>query len=451
MDGLWSSPDLVALVRLGARNGEALDRPRRWLRPLIGPARALGRARNTIHRSRRQIAAHYDLGNDLFALFLDERMMYSSAIFPTAGATLEDAALHKLELVCRKLDLGPGDHLLEIGTGWGGLAVHAATHYGCRVTTTTISREQHDHAVALVRAAGLEDRVTVLLRDYRELEGSYDKLVSIEMIEAVGWKDFGTFFARCSDLLASHGLMLLQAITIDDRAYHVEKGNRSFIATYIFPGGCLPSSEIIARCVARRTDLHAVGLQDITADYAETLRHWRRRFLARLDEVAALGYDERFRRLWNLYLAYCEAGFRERRIRDVQLLLAKPRWRGDIPGAGAPVPPSPRSSKLPELGADVSGSGAPLLLVHGIGGTRRIWDPVVAPLAADHEVIAVDLPGFGESPPLADGRDPRPAPRSRAPSASCSTRAGSRPRTWPAARWAPGSRWSSRAWAARAR
>jgi len=173
--------------------------------------------------------------------------------------------------------------------------------------------------------------VTVLLRDYRELEGSYDKLVSIEMIEAVGWKDFGTFFACCSDLLAPHGLMLLQAITIDDRAYHVEKGNRSFIATYIFPGGCLPSSEIIARCVARRTDLHAVGLQDITADYAETLRHWRRRFLARLDDVAALGYDERFRRLWNLYLAYCEAGFRERRIRDVQLLLAKPRWRGDIP------------------------------------------------------------------------------------------------------------------------
>jgi cyclopropane-fatty-acyl-phospholipid synthase len=334
MDGLWSSPDLVALVRLGARNGEALDRPRRWLRPLIGPVRALGRARNTIHRSRRQIAAHYDLGNDLFALFLDERMMYSSAIFPTAGATLEDAALHKLDLVCRKLDLSPGDHLLEIGTGWGGLAVHAAAHYGCRVTTTTISREQHDHAVARVRAAGLEDRVTVLLRDYRELEGSYDKLVSIEMIEAVGWKDFGTFFACCSDLLAPHGLMLLQAITIDDRAYHVEKGNRSFIATYIFPGGCLPSSEIIARCVARRTDLHAVGLQDITADYAETLRHWRRRFLARLEDVAALGYDERFRNLWNLYLAYCEAGFRERRIRDVQLLLAKPRWRGDIPAPG---------------------------------------------------------------------------------------------------------------------
>jgi cyclopropane-fatty-acyl-phospholipid synthase len=338
MDGLWSSPDLVALVRLGARNGEALDRPRRWLRPVIGPARALGRARNTITRSRRQIAAHYDLGNELFALFLDERMMYSSAIFPTAGATLDEAALHKIETVCRKLALGPSDHLLEIGTGWGALAVHAAARYGCRVTTTTISREQHDHAQALVRAAGLEHRVTVLLRDYRELDGSYDKLVSIEMIEAVGWKDFGTFFARCSALLAPNGLMLLQAITIDDRAYQVEKGNRSFIATYIFPGGCLPSSEIIARCVSRRTDLHTVGVQDITAHYAETLRHWRRRFAERIEEVGAQGYDLRFMRLWNLYLAYCEAGFRERRIRDVQLLLAKPRWRGDSPATAVAAP-----------------------------------------------------------------------------------------------------------------
>jgi cyclopropane-fatty-acyl-phospholipid synthase len=329
MDGLWTSPDLVALVRLGARNGEALDRPRRWLRPVIGPARAVARARNTITRSRRQISAHYDLGNELFALFLDERMMYSSAIFPRADATLEEASLHKIETVCRKVSLGPSDHLLEIGTGWGALAVHAAARYGCRVTTTTISREQHDRAVALVREAGLEDRVTVLLRDYRELRGRYDKLVSIEMIEAVGWKDFGTFFERCSRLLAPNGLMLLQAITIDDRAYHVEKGNRSFIATYIFPGGCLPSSEIIARCVSRCTDLHAVGAQDITEDYAETLRHWRARFGQRLDRVRALGYDERFVRLWNLYLAYCEAGFRERRIRDVQLLLAKPRWRDD--------------------------------------------------------------------------------------------------------------------------
>jgi cyclopropane-fatty-acyl-phospholipid synthase len=180
----------------------------------------------------------------------------------------------------------------------------------------------------------VEDRVTVLLRDYRELRGRFDKLVSIEMIEAVGWKDFGTFFERCSDLLTPRGLMLLQAITIDDRAYHVERGNPSFISTYIFPGGCLPSNEIMARCIARRTDLRAVGLEDITAHYAETLHHWRARFRARAGETADLGYDERFRRLWTLYLAYCEAGFRERRIRDVQLVLAKPRWRRDAP---APV------------------------------------------------------------------------------------------------------------------
>jgi cyclopropane-fatty-acyl-phospholipid synthase len=331
MDGQWSSPDLVRLVRLAARNGDSLDRPRRWVRPVVAPARALGRARNTVGRSRRQIAAHYDLGNDLFELFLDERMMYSSAIFPSPDASLDEAARHKLDVVCRKLELSPADHLLEIGTGWGALAVHAARHHGCRVTTTTISREQYDTARERVRAAGLDDRVTVLLSDYRELTGTYEKLVSIEMIEAVGWKDFGTFFARCSDLLTPDGLMLLQAITIDDRAYHVEKGNRSFMSTYIFPGGCLPSNQVIARCVARDTDLRAVGLEDITHHYAETLRHWRARFAARADRLPADRYDERFRRLWTLYLAYCEAGFRERRICDAQLLLAKPRHRPSVP------------------------------------------------------------------------------------------------------------------------
>jgi cyclopropane-fatty-acyl-phospholipid synthase len=331
MDGLWTSPDLVALVRIGARNGDAMDRPRRWLRPLVGPARAIGRARNTIARSRHQISAHYDLGNDLFALFLDERMMYSSAIFPRVDATLEEASVHKIETICRKLELQPSDHLLEIGTGWGAFAVHAASSYGCRVTTTTISREQRDRAVARVRAAGLEDRVDVVLRDYRELRGSFDKLVSIEMIEAVGWKDFGTFFARCSDLLAPHGLMLLQAITTSDGAYDVEKGNRSFMGTYIFPGGCLPSSKVIARCVARHTDMRTIAAQDISAHYAQTLSHWRARFDARRGELAALGCDERFERLWELYLAYCEAGFRERRIRDVQVLLAKPQWRAQAP------------------------------------------------------------------------------------------------------------------------
>jgi cyclopropane-fatty-acyl-phospholipid synthase len=240
--------------------------------------------------------------------------------------TLEEASVAKLERVCERLDLGPEDRVLEIGTGWGGFAVHAAATRGCRVTTTTISREQHDYAVARVRQAGLQDRVTVLMRDYRDLRGRFDKLVSIEMIEAVGWQQIGRFFARCSDLLTPHGAMLLQAITIDDRAYEVEKASKSFIREYIFPGGCLPSLEVITRNVARRTDLQTVALEDITPSYVETLRRWRHNFAAHAQELAQLGYDERFQRIWTLYLAYCEGGFAERRICDVQLLLAKPRW-----------------------------------------------------------------------------------------------------------------------------
>jgi cyclopropane-fatty-acyl-phospholipid synthase len=194
------------------------------------------------------------------------------------------------------------------------------------VTTTTISREQHDYTVERVRRAGLSDRVTVLMRDYRDLDGKYDKLVSIEMIEAVGWQHIGTFFAKCAELLTPRGAMLLQAITIDDRAYEVEKASKSFIKTYIFPGGCLPSMEVITRNVARRTDLQTVGLEDITASYVETLHRWRHNFAARSAELADLGYGEHFRRMWTLYLSYCEAGFAERRICDVQLLLAKPQW-----------------------------------------------------------------------------------------------------------------------------
>ncbi len=232
----------------------------------------------------------------------------------------------KLERVCAQLELGPDDHVLEIGTGWGGFAVHAAGSTGCRVTTTTISREQHDYATQRVAEAGLSDRVEVIMRDYRDLQGRYDKLVSIEMIEAVGWQNIGTFFQKCSELLTPHGAMLLQAITIDDRAYEVEKASKSFIKTYIFPGGALPSMEVIARNVARRTDLQTVGLEDITDSYVETLRRWRQNFLAHSGELAGLGYDETFQRMWTLYLAYCEGGFAERRIADVQILLAKPRW-----------------------------------------------------------------------------------------------------------------------------
>jgi cyclopropane-fatty-acyl-phospholipid synthase len=297
MDGLWDCDDLVGLTRIAALNVGSLDTLRRLLAPVLVPMqRTAGMlARNTPGRSRRRIAAHYDLGNDLFELFLDPTMMYSCAVFDPPDATLEDASLAKLERVCAKLDLGPDDHVLEIGTGWGGFAVYAARHRGCRVTTTTISREQHAYAVARVREAGLQDRVTVLLEDYRDLRGSYDKLVSIEMIEAVGWEYLTTFFRCCSRLLREDGAMLLQAIVIDDRAYEVEKGGRSFITTH----------------------------------YATTLAHWRERFHAGSHRLAGLGYDERFRRLWELYLCYCEGGFRERRIQDVQLVLAKPDYRGE--------------------------------------------------------------------------------------------------------------------------
>jgi cyclopropane-fatty-acyl-phospholipid synthase len=331
MDGLWECDDLVALTRIAALNVGALDRLRRVLAPVLIPLQRWARwlARNTPVRSRKRIAAHYDLGNELFALFLDRTMMYSCGVFERPGASLEDASLAKLKRVCAKLELKESDHLLEIGTGWGGLAVYAAKRYGCHVTTTTISQEQHAYACERVREAGLEDRVTVLLEDYRELSGTYDKLVSIEMIEAVGWQYFPTYFRRCSELLAEDGVMLLQAITIEDRAYEVEKAGKSFINTYIFPGGCLPSMEVISRSIARMTDLQQVHLEDITAHYATTLERWRERFLAAGERLSELGYDERFRRLWELYLCYCEGGFRERRIQDVQLLLAKPGYHAE--------------------------------------------------------------------------------------------------------------------------
>jgi cyclopropane-fatty-acyl-phospholipid synthase len=326
MKGLWESPDLTAVVRIAACNARSLDEWRRRLAPARVPLQAARglHARNTHTRSRHGIAAHYDLGTELFALMLDETMMYSSAYFPHQGMTLAQASTAKLELVCGTLDLHAGDHVLEIGTGWGGFAVHAARTRGCRVTTTTISREQYEHAREWVRAAGVADRVTVLCEDYRDLHGRYEKLVCIEMIEAVGYHDFDTFFARCSNLLAAHGRMLLQAITIDDRAYEVEKASASFIRTHIFPGGCLPSLAVIADCVAQHTDMRTVGLKDLTPHYAETLRRWRANFEAATVRLEDLGYDERFRRLWRMYLAYCEAGFTERRIGVVQMTLAKP-------------------------------------------------------------------------------------------------------------------------------
>jgi len=329
--GLWDCDDLVALVRVLARNMETIDRVRRRMAPVLSPVQRVA-SRSwlpTPARSRRQIAAHYDLGNDFFELFLDETMTYSCAVFDTPGADLADASRAKLERVCAKLDVHPGDHVLEIGTGWGSFALHAATTRGCRVTTTTLSKEQHDYARERIEDAGLRDRITLLLDDYRHLRGRFDKLVSIEMIEAVGWQNFGTFFRRCSELLKSTGAMALQAITIDDRAYELEKAKRTFIKSRIFPGGALPSVEVMTREVARSTDMRAVHLEDITPHYPPTLAAWRRRLLENAGRVLARGYPERLVRQFELYFAYCEAGFTERRIGDVQMVLAKPAFRGE--------------------------------------------------------------------------------------------------------------------------
>jgi cyclopropane-fatty-acyl-phospholipid synthase len=330
-NGWFDCSDLPELARLAALNMPATDRWRRALRPLVALPQAALRwlARNTPARSRRQIAAHYDLGNDLFSLMLDETMMYSCAIFERPESSLRDAQIAKLDRICEKLQLSPSDHVLEIGTGWGGFAIHAASRYGCRVTTTTISAAQHALAQERIAAAGLEDRVTLLLEDYRDLTGTYDKLVSIEMIEAVGWQYFDMFFERCAALLTADGAMLLQAITIDERAYNIEKAKKSFANTHVFPGGCLPSLEVISRSVARVTDMRPIHLEDITSHYVSTLRCWRENFNAQLDRVRSLGYDGRFQRMWDLYLAYCEGGFGGGRIGDVQLLLAKPGFQGE--------------------------------------------------------------------------------------------------------------------------
>jgi cyclopropane-fatty-acyl-phospholipid synthase len=326
-DGVWDCDDLVALVRIAARNLGPLDRLRGRLHPVLSPLRrTLWRVpRNSRRASRRHISAHYDLGNDLFALYLDESMMYSSAVFPSPEASLAEAQLHRLERICEALELTPDDHLLEIGTGWGAMAAYAARNYGCRVTTTTISTEQREGALRRIQDAGVEDRVTIVLEDYRDLRGRFSKLVSLEMIEAVGWQYFDEFFHRCSALLEPDGLFFLQAIVIDDRLYEQEKAMRSFSNKLIFPGGCLPSVEVIQRCVAHQTDMSTVWLDEIGAHYAHTLELWRKRFIANADLAAELGYDEPFRRLWTLWLAMSEAGFRERRLRNVQMLFAKPR------------------------------------------------------------------------------------------------------------------------------
>jgi cyclopropane-fatty-acyl-phospholipid synthase len=326
MLGYWTCNNLTSLVRLMVLNQNVMDNLEggmAWLaRPVLKLLHLMNR--NTQDGSRRNIAAHYDLGNDMFKLFLDPTMMYSSAIFDTPEMTLEQASNSKLERICRKLDLKPQDHVLEIGTGWGGFAIHAASRFGCRVTTTTISQAQFELASERVKAAGLQDKVTILLKDYRDLEGQFDKLVSIEMIEAVGHQYFDTYFAKCAALLKPQGMMLLQGITIADQRYESAKQSVDFIQRYIFPGSCIPSVTALLDSITRASDLRLFNLEDIGPHYARTLAEWRINFFKNIEKVRALGYSEEFIRMWEFYLCYCEGGFKERALGDVHMLLVKP-------------------------------------------------------------------------------------------------------------------------------
>jgi len=327
MDGDWSSPDLTTLVRLAVRNMAILDdRQRRFagLRQAVDRFRHRRRA-NTVAGSRRNIGAHYDLGNEFFRLFLDPSLAYSCGLYLSPGDTLAEAQRQKFDAICRKLRLSPDDHLLEIGTGWGGFAVHAARHYGCRVTTTTISERQHAHAARWFVEAGVADRVTLLFEDYRHLSGRFDKIVSIEMFEAVGLDFYDAFFSICDRLLGPDGAMLLQTITMNDRSFPAYHRRTDWIQQYIFPGAELASLSEILRSLGRSTGLALHHAENIGVHYARTLAAWRDAFLSQLDQVRALGYDERFIRMWDYYLAYCEGAFLERHIADYQLLLAKTR------------------------------------------------------------------------------------------------------------------------------
>jgi cyclopropane-fatty-acyl-phospholipid synthase len=330
INGHWRCDDLTGLVRimvlnrhvmedledgLANRGGALLRRLLHWVN------------RNSRSGSARNIAAHYDLGNDLYRLMLDDTMAYSCGIFLTEDATLHEASVAKFDAACRKLALTSSDHLVEIGTGWGGLAIHAAENYGCRVTTTTISREQHEFATQKIAARGLSDRITLLFKDYRDLSGQFDKLVSIEMIEAVGAKYLDTYFAKCSSLLKPTGAMLLQAITLQDQFYAQALKSVDYIQRFVFPGSFIPSVTAIADSVTRVTDMKLFNFEDIGPHYAPTLKAWRERFFANIDKVRALGYPESFNRLWEFYLCYCEGGFAERQLGDVQMLLTKPECR----------------------------------------------------------------------------------------------------------------------------
>jgi cyclopropane-fatty-acyl-phospholipid synthase len=335
--GEWRSPDLTSVLRVFARN-IARHGGSRWThaslaRPLARLVHAL--RRNTRRGSRRNIRDHYDLGNDFYALFLDETMTYSCAIFAAPEEPLRNASVRKLDVACQRLGLRPGHRLLEIGSGWGSLALHAARTYGCHVTTTTVSEAQHAYVAARVRAEGLGDRIEALSLDYRDLEGTFDRLVSIEMIEAVGHENLPAYFRACARRLRPDGAMLLQAITIPDRDYEAYRSSVDFIQRHVFPGSSLPSLGAISRAAGDHTDLRIHGVESIGRHYAETLRRWRTAFTARLPEVRALGFDDRFVRLWTYYLCYCEAGFEESYVDDLQIVLGRPGWRPDRAALGS--------------------------------------------------------------------------------------------------------------------
>lgn len=323
--GKWSSPDLTIVIRIFARaqqQTDALEQQKPWLTKLKY-ALLHSRNRNSQAGSKKNILAHYDLGNELYSRFLDPEMMYSSAIYPDQQASLAQAQLHKMSTICEGLDLTADDHLLEIGTGWGGLAIYAAQQYGCKVTTTTISDAQHAYAKNRIEQLGLTDKITLLKKDYRELTGEYDKLVSIEMIEAVGFEYLPSFFKQCNARLKPGGKLLIQSITIADQRFEHYKRNVDFIQRYIFPGGFLPSVTVLTKHLTEYTDLITESVSDIGLDYAKTLAHWREAFLTSWPELTPLGYDEKFKRLWLYYFAYCEGAFLERSTSTVHLVARK--------------------------------------------------------------------------------------------------------------------------------
>ena len=324
LEGWWTSDDLTAALRIfvrGLATTDQLERESSWWRR-VGARVNHALRRNDRAGSRRNISDHYDLGNDFFKLVLDETMTYSCGVFPRRGASLREASEAKLARLCEELDLGPDDHLLEIGTGWGSCAIHAAKNYGCRVTTTTISDQQYEYARQRFQEEGVADQITLLKKDYRNLTGKFDKLVTIEMIEAVGHQYFDTFFEKCDQLLKADGEMLMQAITIVDHRFEHHKKTVDFIKQYIFPGGCLPSVTALSQSMARQSRLRLVHMEDFASHYAETLRRWRNDFLENLNEVRRLGFDDRFIRIWDYYLCYCEAAFMERHVNVTQLWFA---------------------------------------------------------------------------------------------------------------------------------